>query len=105
MTRIIADIAVSFDGFVTGPTPSPDTGLGIAGEALRAWAPSDGPDDRRILRDLREGATRSGAAVLGRHLFEVVGGPKGWDDTSGSGSVISATTATHLTYDVFQEIR
>lgn len=35
MSRIIADISVSFDGFVTGPDPSPDDGLGTGGEALQ----------------------------------------------------------------------
>ena len=139
MTRIIADISVSLDGFVAGPDPSPDNGLGTGGEALHTWAFSDDPDDRRFLH---EGTARSGAVVLGRHLFDVVDGPKGWDDTAGYGatigsaldaglvdaltlhlapivlgagtpvftggaprtvvqrSVISTSTATHLTYDV-----
>ncbi len=125
MTRIIADISVSLDGFVTGPDPSPDNGLGTGGEALHTWAFSDDPDDRRVLR---EATARSGAVVLGRHLADVVDGPKGWDDTTGYGagevgkpivlgagtplftggaprtlvqrSVISTSTATHLTYDV-----
>lgn len=57
MTRIIADISVSLDGFVTGPDPSPDNGLGTGGEALRTWAFSDDPDDRRFLH---EGTARSG---------------------------------------------
>ncbi len=83
MTRIIADISVSLDGFVTGPDPSPDNGLGTGGEALHTWAFSDDPDDRRFLH---EGTARSGAVVLGRHLFDVVDGPKGWDDTSGYGA-------------------
>lgn len=80
MTRIIADISVSLDGFVTGPDPGPDNALGTGGEALHTWAFPDGPDDRRFLR---EGTARSGAVVLGRHLFDVVDGLKGWDDTSG----------------------
>jgi dihydrofolate reductase len=83
MTRIIADISVSLDGFVTGPDPGPDNGLGTGGEALHTWAFSDDPDDRRLLR---EGTARSGAVVLGRHLFDVVDGPKGWDNTSGYGA-------------------
>jgi hypothetical protein len=83
MTRIIADISVSLDGVVTGPAPSPDNGLGTGGEALHTWAFSGDPDDRRVLR---EGTARSGAVVLGRHLFDVAGGPKGWDDTSGYGA-------------------
>jgi len=83
MTRIIADISVSLDGFVTGPDPGVDSGLGTGGEALHTWAFSDDPDDRRLLR---EGTARSGAVVLGRHLFDLVDGPNGWDDTSGYGA-------------------
>ncbi|MET7438756.1 MULTISPECIES: dihydrofolate reductase family protein [unclassified Streptomyces] len=83
MTRIIADISVSLDGFVTGPDPGPDNGLGTGGEALHTWAFSDDPDDRRLLR---EGTARSGAVVLGRRLFDVVDGPGGWDDTVGYGA-------------------
>ncbi|MEU1369816.1 dihydrofolate reductase family protein [Streptomyces sp. NPDC005803] len=83
MTRIIADISVSLDGFVTGPDPSPDNGMGTGGEALHTWAFSDDPDDRRFLS---EGTARSGAVILGRRLFDVVDGPKGWDDTSGYGA-------------------
>ena len=83
MTRTIADISVSLDGFVTGPDPDPGNGLGTGGEALHKWAFSDDPDERRLLR---EGTARSGAVVLGRNLFDVVDGPYGWDDTSGYGA-------------------
>jgi dihydrofolate reductase len=83
MTRIIADISVSLDGFVTGPDPGPDNGLGTGGDALHTWAFSDDPDDRRILR---EATARSGSVVLGRHLFDVVDGPNGWNDETGYGA-------------------
>ncbi|WP_101256826.1 dihydrofolate reductase family protein [Streptomyces barkulensis] len=83
MTRIIADISISLDGFVTGPEPGPDNGLGTGGEALHTWAFSEDPADRRILR---EATARSGAVVLGRRLFDIVDGPNGWDDTSGYGA-------------------
>lgn len=83
MTRIIADISVSLDGFVTGPDPGPGNGLGTGGEALHTWAFSDDPDDRRVLR---EATARSGAVVLGRRLFDLVDGPSGWDDTTGYGA-------------------
>ncbi|WP_430334183.1 hypothetical protein [Rhodococcus sp. ACT016] len=65
MTPIVADISVSLDGFVTGPDPSPDNGLGTGDEAMHTWALSGYPDDRRVLR---EGTNRSGAVVLGRDL-------------------------------------
>lgn len=83
MTRIIADISVSLDGFVTGPGPGPVTGLGAGGEALHTWAFSDDPDEGRILR---EATSRSGAVVLGRRLFDLVDGPNGWDDSTGYGA-------------------
>src|SRR3954454_4386076 len=83
MTRIIADISVSLDGFVTGPDPGPENGLGIGGDALHTWAFSDDPDDRRILR---EPTARPGAVVLGRRLFDIVDGPGGWDDETGYGA-------------------
>ena len=82
MTRIVADISVSLDGFVTGPDPRPDN-LGTGGEALHTWAFSDDADDRRILR---EGTARSGAVVLGRRLFDQVDRPDGWNDEIGYGA-------------------
>ncbi|MBB6421937.1 dihydrofolate reductase family protein [Streptomyces sp. AK010] len=83
MTRIIADISVSLDGFVTGPDPGPRNGLGTGGEALHTWAFSDDPDDRRLLR---EATARSGVVILGRRLFDVVDGPEGWDGSTGYGA-------------------
>jgi len=56
---------------------------GPSGCTWRPRACSDDPDDRRVLH---EGTARSGAVVLGRHLFDVVDGPNGWDDTTGYGA-------------------
>ncbi|WP_163505312.1 dihydrofolate reductase family protein [Fodinicola acaciae] len=83
MTRVVADISISLDGFVTGPNAGPDNGLGDGGEALHTWAFSGDDEDRRILR---EGTARSGAVILGRRLFDVVDGPKGWSEQVGYGA-------------------
>lgn len=83
MTRIIAEISVSLDGFVTGPDPGPHHGLGTGGKALHTWAFSGDPDERRLLRD---STSHSGAVLLGRHLFDLVDGPGGWDDETGYGA-------------------
>jgi dihydrofolate reductase len=88
MTRIIADISMSVDGFVTGPDPGPQNGLGTGGDALHTWAFSDDPEDQRILQTA---TSRSGAVVMGRNLFDVVDGPGGWDDTVGYGATEAAT--------------
>ena len=84
MTKVLGDITMSLDGFVTGPDPGPDRGLGRGGEPLHRWAiDSRDPVDRGVLRD----ATReTGAVVMGRGLFDVVDGPHGWTDERGYGA-------------------
>jgi dihydrofolate reductase len=83
MTRIVADISMSLDGFVTGPDVGPDNGLGTGGEALHRWAFSDDPRERDLIA---RGTGRSGAVLLGRRLFDQVDGPGGWDDEVGYGA-------------------
>ncbi|QNS06696.1 dihydrofolate reductase family protein [Streptomyces xanthii] len=82
-TRVVADISVSVDGYVTGPDPSPESGLGTGGDALHTWAFSEDPDDRRMLS---EATARSGAVVMGRRLFDTVDGPGGWNEDVGYGA-------------------
>ena len=80
----VADITISVDGFVTGPDPGPDRGLGVGGEALHRWAlDSDDPVDADVLH---ESTAATGAVVMGRRLFDVVDAPQGWDDTRGYGA-------------------
>lgn len=84
MTRVIADISVSLDGFVTGPDPGPDQGLGAGGEALHTWAvDSDDPVDAEVLR---QGTEQSGAVIMGRRLFDQIDAPGGWNDEMGYGA-------------------
>jgi dihydrofolate reductase len=75
---------MSLDGFVTGPDPDLDHGLGHGGEPLHTWATnSDDEIDAAVLRDA---AYASGAVVMGRRLFDTVDGPKGWNDEMGYGA-------------------
>ena len=83
MTRVVADISVSVDGFVTGPGAGPDNGLGDGAEGLHAWVFSDDEVDRAVLE---EATTATGAVVMGRHLFDVIDGPDGWNDEVGYGA-------------------
>jgi dihydrofolate reductase len=83
MTRVVADITVSIDGFVTGPDAGPGNGLGTGGEPLHRWVFSDDPGDQRILA---AATARSGAVVMGRRLFDVVDAPDGWSDEVGYGA-------------------
>jgi dihydrofolate reductase len=84
MSRVIADITVSLDGFVTGPHPDIEHGLGKGGEPLHTWAiDSDDPVDAAVLR---EGTEQSGAVVMGRRLFDIIDSPRGWNDEMGYGA-------------------
>jgi dihydrofolate reductase len=84
MTKVVADITMSLDGFVTGPDPSPERGLGRGGEPLHTWAlESDDEVDKQVLREATES---SGAVVMGRRLFDIIDGPHGWSDEMGYGA-------------------
>ncbi len=68
MTKVVADISVSLDGFMTGPDADPAHGLGIGGEPLHMWAVASDEDvDAEVLREATEA---SGAVVT--PLFFVV---------------------------------
>jgi dihydrofolate reductase len=80
---VVADITMSLDGFVTGPAPDLDHGLGHGGEPLHAWVFGDDPVDAAVLQRSMD---RSGAVVMGRRTFDVVDGPNGWNDEIGYGA-------------------
>ncbi len=89
MSKVIADISMSIDGFVTGPDPGPASGLGRGGEPLHTWAvDSDDEIDADVLREATEG---TGAVVMGRRLFDIVDGPDGWNDEMGYGAGLAGT--------------
>src|SRR5918998_2624566 len=84
MTRVIGDITVSLDGFVTGPGADLEHGLGLDAEGLHAWAlDSDDPVDRGLVESL---TADSGAVVMGRKTFDTVDGPGGWNEEMGYGA-------------------
>ena len=37
MSKIVAGITTSVDGYITGPDDGPDRGLGVGGERLHYW--------------------------------------------------------------------
>ncbi len=83
MSTIIADISMSLDGYVTGPTPGPGLGLGRGGEPLHHWAIHPDDQEQELLRASTGG---TGAVVMGRRLFDIVDGPNGWSSEMGYGA-------------------
>jgi dihydrofolate reductase len=84
MSKVVADISMSLDGYVAAPGVDLHHGLGIGGESVHGWV-LDEPRDAVDEGVLTEAFARSGAVVLGRRLFDIVDGPDGWSDDVGYG--------------------
>jgi dihydrofolate reductase len=80
MGRVLLDITMSLDGFVTGPGADLAHGLGIGGEPLHDWIAGDGltDADREALDRTQAGV---GAVLMGRRTFDLIDGPHGWDES------------------------
>ena len=76
MSKVIADISMSLDGYVTARGADQEHGLGIGGEAIHAWVLEEprSPVDEAVLAHSFE---ETGAVVMGRRLFDIVDGPHG----------------------------
>jgi dihydrofolate reductase len=83
MSKVVADISISLDGFVTGPEPGPRQGLGRGGESLHTWALEPGAVDGEVLD---EAVDATGVVVMGRRLFDIVDAPGGWNEEMGYGA-------------------
>ena len=87
MAKVVADISVSLDGFVTGPDPDPEHGLGRGGEGLHTWALEPDATDDDVLT---ESVDATGVVVMGRRLFDLIDAPRGWSDEMGYGAARAA---------------
>jgi dihydrofolate reductase len=86
MTKVIAGITTSVDGYVTGPGDGPDKGLGEGGERLHywvfggPWTYDEEPRGEPTGEDaawLSEAISRVGAVVCGRGTYEAA---RHWGD-------------------------
>jgi dihydrofolate reductase len=82
MQKVIADITMSLDGFVTGPGADEHHGLGDAPD-LHRWVMQQDAVDTEILE---RATAESGAVIMGRRLFDIVNGPDGWNNEMGYGA-------------------
>jgi dihydrofolate reductase len=79
MSKVVAGITTSVDGYITGPDDGPGRGLGIGGEALHAWVfggpwtYDSGPQGEASGEDKAwhdENMSRLGAVIAGRWTYE-----------------------------------
>src|SRR3954467_8794103 len=83
MSQVVLDITMSLDGYVAAPNDIPGSGLGENGEVLHYWV-FGGPWTYDSTRDFKqngadrqvfeEATTNSGAAVVGRRMYDITGG-------------------------------
>lgn len=82
MTKVLAGITTSVDGYVSGPNDGPGQGLGEGGERLHYWvfggpwtydAPPEGEATGEDAEWLSEAVSRIGAVVGGRQTYEASG--------------------------------
>jgi dihydrofolate reductase len=102
MPKVIADISMSLDGFVTGDGADEQHGLGDAPE-LHTWVMQQDAVDTKVLE---QSTAQSGAVVMGRRLFDVVNGPDGWNEEMGYGADQTGTPPFYVvTHSPPQEVR
>src|SRR4051794_20293658 len=90
MTKVLAGITTSVDGYITGPDDGPSKGLGEGGERLHhwvfggPWTYDSGPKGEATGEDaawLAEAVEKVGAVVAGRWTYEAArhwGGENPW---------------------------
>ena len=78
MARVICDMSISLDGYVTGPNDSRENPFGDGAGMLHDWIfDAATNDDRAILQEMLDGV---GAVVMGRKSFDKNEGDGGWGD-------------------------
>jgi dihydrofolate reductase len=101
MSKVVAAITTSVDGYITGPDDGPGCGLGLGGERLHYWVMGGpwtydserepgadmAPEDRAFFDRM---VANLGAAVCGRGMFEAAGR---WGGTNPFGA--TAFVVTH----------
>jgi dihydrofolate reductase len=78
MSKVVVDMSMSLDGFVTGPNVSVEHPMGEGGMRLHQWLFREpaSEEDSAVAREIHD---TTGAVVLGRRIFDV--GIGEWDDT------------------------
>src|SRR3954447_16167394 len=98
MSKVVAAITTSVDGYITGPNDGPEKGLGEGGERLHYWVMGgpwsykrepQGEANGVDAEYLREMTARGGAVVVGRNMYEAAGH---WGDKTPFGMPVFVVT-------------
>jgi dihydrofolate reductase len=84
MTRVIFDISMSLDGFVTASNVRPEEPLGDGGRRLHEWVFGEDERNRELLA---EAVNFVGAVIAGRHTYDLSVASWGADGPAGPARV------------------
>lgn len=93
MGKVVIDITMSLDGFVTGQNDGPGNGLGDGGRVLHEWVFEGRTEaDEALLT-----GDSLGSCILGRRTFDIAEGAWGDNPPFGSSQVFVLTHRPHET--------
>lgn len=79
MAKLVLDMSMSLDGFITGPEDGPGNPLGIDGHRLHDWLAHGSGDNPRTFRpdgpsgEVFDELMATGAVLVGRRTFDLAG--------------------------------
>lgn len=102
MGTVAIDKSVSLDGFITGPNPRPEAGLGDGGERIFEWMMAAAPngESSQEMNDawdqlFGDTFTSTGAVIMGRKSFDIIDNPNGWVAPDGTAFTWPVFVLTH----------
>ncbi len=102
MSKVIADITMSLDGYVAPPSADSQGGVGNVDE-LQTWVMEQDPVDTEILE---RATAATGAVVMGRRLFDIVDAPDVWTKDMAYGAQPAGTLPFFVvTHSAPQDVR
>jgi dihydrofolate reductase len=101
MGKLIYDVSMSLDGFITGANPRVEAGwggLGEGGEQLHAWGFKDDPDPRNV--EIMEAFADFGATIFGRTTYDLSILNWGADGPTGAARIPTVIVSHSVPQDV-----
>ena len=95
MSKVLAAITMSMDGYIAGPNDRVGTGLGDGGEPLHHWMFGDPAEVDQVYLD--ELFSSGGAWIVGRTMHDLA---DGWGDDPGFGVPVFVVTHRDRETDV-----
>src|SRR5260370_7542715 len=79
MGKLVSDISISLDGYITGPNDRPEEPMGEGGHVLHEWLfreyPGPGGRPVKVFEEVMAGVREStGALLMGRRSYDIAEG-------------------------------